>query len=152
MMLRTHLAFTVLVILIFLPSVSSKVLFIIAAMVATLIPDIDTGYSTLGKMKGFRFLQFFARHRGFFHSLTFGIVVAIIFAVFWPIISLGFFVGFGSHILTDSFTKEGIRPFWPSKRTSSGLLKTGTLTETTMFIILIIVDIILFIFVVKNLV
>ena len=149
-MLRTHLAFCILLILIFLPSVSAKFLFIFSALIATLIPDIDTGYSTIGKMKGFRFLQFFARHRGVFHSLTFGIAVSIILAFFLPILSLGFFIGYASHIFLDSFTREGITPFWPYNKISSGIFKTGTLTETTMFIFLLLFDLVLLIFLVKN--
>lgn len=145
MMLRTHLAIIVLIIILFLPSISGKIAFTLAALIATLIPDIDTGYSTLGKMKGFRLLQFFARHRGIFHSLTFGIAASIALAFFWPSISLGFFLGYSVHLFFDSFTRDGIMPFWPYKKTSYGIMKTGTLTETTIFIVLVIFDFILLI-------
>lgn len=150
MMLRTHLALTILVVLLFLPHVSHQFWFVLIALIATLVPDIDTGYSTVGKMKGFRILQFFARHRGIFHSLTFCILISLLLALFWPVASLGFFLGYSLHLFMDSFTKEGIMPFWPYKRISSGILKTGSLTETTMFIILIIIDLLVLIFIARS--
>jgi len=145
MLLRTHLAIVVAALLLFLPHVNNKIIFVFVALIATMLPDIDTGFSTLGKMKGFRFLQFFVRHRGFIHSFTFAILVSLIFAFFWPVGSLGFFLGFGIHLFVDSFTKDGIQPFWPYKKTSSWHLKTGSLVETTVFVFFILVDVALLI-------
>ncbi len=73
MMLRTHLAIVVLAILLFLPHVSAasdKLIFIAVALVATMIPDIDTGFSTLGRFQASRAVQFLVKHRGIFHSFT----------------------------------------------------------------------------------
>lgn len=145
-MIRTHLAFTVLVVLLFLPHVSSQFLFILIALVATVIPDIDSGYSTIGKMHGAWVFRFFSRHRGMFHSLTFALIMSVIFTFIWPVAALPFFIGYGFHIFVDSFTKDGVMPFWPYTKVSSGILKTGSLTETTLFIFLIILDAILLVF------
>lgn len=142
MLLRTHLAIVVLVIALFVNSVNTPLLFIFVTLIATMLPDIDTGFSTLGKHKGFRFLQAFVRHRGVIHSFTFCIIISIILAVFWPVASFGFFLGYGLHLFMDSFTKEGIVPFWPYKKKSSWHLRTGSLLETGLFLVFVLLDII----------
>ena len=145
MLIRTHLAVSLFFIFLFLPSVSFKILFLIVAFLATFIPDIDTGFSTFGRNAGW-LLRFFTKHRGFFHSLTFCIMVSAIFAFFIPIIALPFFLGYSLHLFFDSFTKEGIRPFWPSKKSSSGFLRTGSMAESIIFLCFIVADIILLIY------
>ena len=140
MLIRTHLALSVLAIFLFLPHVSSKFLFIIVCLVATFIPDIDSGFSTLGKRGVFRVLQVFTKHRGFIHSFTFCLLISLILAVFWPVASLGFFLGYGLHLFSDSFTREGITPFWPYNKTSSWRLKTGGRIETSIFVFLLLAD------------
>lgn len=145
MLLRTHLAFIVLALILFVPHVTNNLLFIFTALIATMLPDIDTGFSTIGKFKGFRFLQFFVRHRGIFHSFSFCILVSLVFAIFWPVVALPFFLGYGLHLFVDSFTQEGIIPFWPYSRKSLWRLRTGGMIETTLFLFLILLDIILFI-------
>ena len=146
MLLRTHLALVVLVILLFLKNVDNKLLFVFITLVATMLPDIDTGFSTLGKHKSFKFLQFFVRHRGVIHSFTFCIIISLILAVFLPKISFAFFLGYSVHLFVDSLTKEGIMPFWPYKKKSSWHFKTGSLTETSLFFVLVLVDILLIVF------
>ena len=143
MLLRTHLALVVFVIILFVQYVNNKLLFIFIALIATMLPDIDTSFSTIGKFKGFRFFQFFVRHRGFIHSFTFCILISLLLAVFWPVISLAFFIGYGSHLFMDSFTVEGIQPFWPYKKKSSWRLRTGSLIETSLFLIFVFIDLIL---------
>lgn len=146
MLLRTHLALMVLIVSLFISKVNSQFLFVAVCLIATMLPDIDTGFSTLGKMKGFRPLQFFTRHRGMIHSFTFCIVISILLAVFWPSASFAFFLGYSVHLFLDSFTKDGIMPFWPCRKTSSGFFKTGSLTETTIFLVLVFADILLILF------
>jgi len=142
MLLRTHLALAVLAIVLFVSLVSNPPLFIFVALIATMLPDIDTGFSTLGKQKKFRFLQFFVRHRGVIHSFTLCIVISIILAFFWPVASFGFFLGYGLHLFMDSFTAEGIIPFWPYKKKSAWHFKTGSLLETSLFLVFVLLDII----------
>ena len=143
MMLRTHLALAIFAIVLFVQHVNNKLLFIFIALIATALPDIDSGFSTFGKMKGFRFLQFFVKHRGIVHSFTLCIIISLLLAVFWPVISFGFFLGYALHLFVDSFTIEGIMPFWPYKKKSSWRLRTGSLVETSLFLFLILVDIVL---------
>lgn len=143
MLIRTHLALAVMAILLFVNHVNNQPLFIFIVLVATLIPDIDSGFSTLGKQRQFRFLQFFVRHRGLIHSFTFCILVSIILAVFIPKLAFGFFLGYALHLFVDSFTVEGIIPFWPYSKKSSWHFKTGSFLETGIFLILLLIDILL---------
>lgn len=143
MMFRTHLTLGILFIILFLPKVESKFLFIAVALIATLLPDIDQGYSKVGHKKVFRPLQFFVRHRGMMHSFTFCFLVALVLAYFpftvqW---ALPFFLGYGIHLFADAFTLEGIRPFWPYSGVSKGFLKTGSYAETSLFVVFVLLDI-----------
>ena len=48
-----------------------------------------------------------------------------------------------SNLLSDSFTKMGITPFWPYSRTSKGLLVSGGVVERGIFASFVIVDVLL---------
>ena len=144
MLLKTHLAFAVLVIIIFLEHVNHKFTFTLLVLIATILPDLDSGFSSWGRHLIFRPLQFFTKHRGIIHSFTFGVSVSVILAIFWPIASLGFFIGFSVHLICDSFTVDGVKPFWPLKIKSSGFIRSGGKIEESLFFGLIFVDIILF--------
>ena len=144
MMKRTHLAAGLAFTLLFLPHVNNKVIFFFITLLGSLIPDIDSPTSYLGNYKIFRPLQGISGHRGAFHSLTFCIFFSLIFAFFLPILALSFFLGYSSHIFADSFTIEGVMPFWPSKKVSAGFIRTGGKRESFIFWILIVVNVILF--------
>jgi len=143
MLLRTHLAFGVLMIILFLNHVNDKLIFIVMVLVATVIPDLDISSSSWGRHLIFRPLQFFVKHRGIIHSFTFAVLASILLAVFWPVASLGFFVGFSIHLICDSFTKDGIQPFWPLKARSRGFIATGGRIEDSLFVFLVLFDAIL---------
>lgn len=146
MMLKTHLAIAVFVILLFMPSVSHPWIFALVALIASFIPDIDTGFSTVGRSMGGAIIRFFTKHRGFFHSFSFCVIASLVLAFFLPIAALPFFLGYSLHLLTDSFTLEGIRPFWPFRKESKGFFKTSGFTEMIVFIVVLVLDIILFLF------
>ncbi len=148
MLIRTHLAIAVFAMLLFVQQVNNKLVFVFVALIATMLPDIDCAFSTLGKNKGLRFLQFFIDHRGPIHSLTFCLVISFVLAFFWPTLAFGFFLGYAIHLFSDSFTKEGIMPFWPYPKKSSWRLKTGGVFESGVFLFFLLVDVFLFIFVI----
>ena len=143
MLIRTHLIITLFFILLLISSVNNKILFVIVAILATFLADIDTKHSTLGKKKIFRILQFFIRHRTVFHSFTFLILLTILFIVSIPVIALPFFLGYGSHLIADSFTMRGIRPFYPLKTLAYGKLRTGSRAETGVLVVFLILDVLL---------
>jgi inner membrane protein len=145
MLLRTHLAFAFLIIILFVKHVNNQWIFIVMVLVATVLPDLDTGFSSWGRHWIFRPLQFFVKHRGVIHSLTTAAFLSILLAVFWPILSLGFFVGYSVHIALDSFTREGVQPFWPLKTKSYGFISSGGRIEDSIFVFLVITDIFLII-------
>ncbi len=144
MMLRTHLAFGLLCALFFVQNVNNKAVFIIAAMFAVLLPDIDSIHSYAGKFKILRPFQIFIKHRGMLHSLTFCFAISLFFALFIPILAAPFFIGYASHLIIDSFTIEGVRPFWPFKSEWKGPVRTGSYAESLVFVFLIITDIFIF--------
>jgi inner membrane protein len=144
MLIKTHIAITVFGILLLILSVEHKIIFILVALIATFIPDIDSRYSVMGKKKINRILQFFTKHRGITHSFVFLIVITLIFLYFIPVVALGFFLGYGLHLFADSFTKNGITPFHPfSKKKSEGFISTGRKFEKFIFICFIILNVIL---------
>jgi len=143
MLIRTHLVITIFFILVFLSSVNNKLIFVLTALFATFLPDIDTRYSKLGKRKLARILQFFTKHRGMIHSFTFLLSITFVLVLVLPVFAFGFFLGYGLHLLADSFTITGIRFFYPSKKKITGNLKTGGRKEVFLFIILVVLDLIL---------
>ena len=140
MLIKTHLAITVFFVLLFLPVVNHDIVFVIVALVATFLPDVDSRHSTLGRKWWNRILQFFTKHRGVIHSFSFLLVISVIFALFIPILALGFFLGYGLHLLGDSFTQGGISPFWPFRKMSSGGLRTGGKVEKLILTLFVILD------------
>jgi len=143
MLIRTHLLISLFFILILISSVETKVVFVVIALIATFIPDIDTKFSKLGKKKVFRPLQFFIAHRGFLHSFIFLALISLIFYLFLPIIVFPFVLGYGLHLVADGFTIQGIRPFYPFKRRLHWKIKTGGKSEVVLFVGFLIVDLFL---------
>lgn len=144
MMKRTHLIVGLAFALLFLPHVNNKLIFLPVVLICALLPDIDSPNSEYGHKWFLRPLQFVSKHRGVFHSFTLCILVSFAFAFFLPVIALPFFLGYSSHLLSDSFTQEGITPFWPWKRISDGPVSTGGKMEKGVFLVFLIVDVILF--------
>tara|TARA_Y100000034_G_scaffold5558_1_gene6231 strand:- start:7003 stop:7455 length:453 start_codon:yes stop_codon:yes gene_type:complete len=144
MLLKTHMTFAVFLIILFFKHVTSPWIFALMVVAATILPDLDSGFSSFGRHLIFRPLQLLTKHRGIIHSFSFAILVSIILAIFWPVLSLGFFVGYSVHLILDSFTKDGIQPFWPFRMRSSGFITSGGRIEDTLFFTLIILDIVLF--------
>ena len=143
MLIKTHLAITLFFALLLLPFVSNKIIFLAISLLATYIPDIDSSNSKLGRKIIFRPLQFFLKHRGFFHSFTFLFLATFIFLIIIPKIALGFFVGYASHLFADSLTISGIIPFFPWKKKISWKIRTGSRTEKILFFVLLIVNLLL---------
>ena len=143
--MRTHLAIGLAVGLFLLPNVDSKWIFLPVVLAASLLPDIDSGFSRLGRKGIFRILQWFVKHRGVIHSLTFAFVISIVFAFFAPVLALPFFLGYSFHLLVDGFTPEGVRPFWPFKSDVKGRFKTGGRIEDMIFVVFLLIDVLLLI-------
>jgi inner membrane protein len=150
MLIRTHIAIVIFFILFFVPLVENQAVFVLITLVATFLPDVDSRFSKLGQRKIFRPLQFFVKHRDFFHSFTFLFLITLFFALFWPIAALPFFLGYGIHLLADSFTVEGIKPFYPYRKTSSWRVRTGRRLETSLFVFFVLADLFMLVWVVSS--
>jgi len=137
---KTHIALAIANILYFLPYMNNEVIFSVTVLISSLLPDIDSAFSTLGEKKIFRPVQWVFGHRGFIHSFTFCIAVSLLLAFFYPVFAFPFFIGYGFHLLLDSFSVQGIRPFWPIKKESKGFIRTGGNVERAVFIVLVLVD------------
>ena len=147
MLMKTHLVIGAFAVLFFLPHVESKLIFVGVALIASVLPDIDSGFSTVGKKGIFRPLQMLTKHRGVIHSFTLCIAVSVIFAFFVPVLAFGFFLGYGLHLFVDAFTIQGIKPFWPLKEVSRGRVRVGGPIDETLFLVFIIMDVILLVFI-----
>ena len=145
MLIKTHLAITIFLVLILLPFVEAKIIFVIISLLATYIPDIDSRYSKVGYRKIARILQIFTKHRGLIHSFSLLLTLTLILALFFPTIALPFFLGYSSHLLADSFTLDGIIPFYPLKKKTYGFVKTGGKIEHFILISFIAIDLFLLI-------
>ena len=144
MLLRTHFTLAILILLLFLEQVEAKAIFVIMVLVGTIFPDLDDKDSSFGRYMVFRPFQMLFKHRGALHSLTFAALISIILAVFFPIVSFGFFLGYAVHLFADSFTRQGIQPFWPFKIKTAGPLATGGRIEESIFFTMIFINIAVF--------
>ncbi len=148
MQLKTHLAISLFIVLLFLPYISEnsdKIIFAVTALIATFIPDVDIRFSKAGKIPFTGLLRFFTKHRGVIHSLTLCLIISVAIAIFFPIVAFGFFIGYSMHLVADCFTKMGIKPFWPLKIEAKGPITTGSMIERIILFVFITVDIILFV-------
>ncbi len=143
MLTKTHLAIAFFLLLFFIPQINYKLTFGIVLILSTLLADIDSQYSYLGRYKILRPLQWLVKHRGIFHSFTLLFPMTLFFVLFLPTFSFPFFLGYGIHLFADSFTKEGIQPFYPLKKTYSGKISTGGKTEVIIFAVFVVADLFL---------
>ena len=133
MLVRTHLAIALLVGLEFMNYFDNRFLFLGVVLFSTILPDVDSRFSKLGKKIIFRPLQFFAGHRKIFHSFLFLFLVFIPFYYFSEIVFYGFIFGYSLHLFVDCFTVMGINPFYPFEFKVSGFIRAGSLFETILF-------------------
>lgn len=140
MLARTHIAFALFLVLIFFHSVENFYLFAFVFLLSSLLPDIDTPFSKIGKIKIFRLLNFFTKHRGIFHSFIFVISISILLIFFENSIWLAFLLGYSSHLILDSLTIQGVRLFYPFKIKIKGLVKTNGFFENFLFVFLVIIN------------
>lgn len=90
------------------------------AGLAALLPDIDSPYSTVGRIVPIipRLLNTCAGHRGPFHSLLFTGLFTAAFAVLvhanLPLCA-SFFAGYVSHLIMDALNPQRVPLLWPLK-------------------------------------
>lgn len=111
--------------------------FLPVALFFSIFPDIDTPFSSLGRKS--RIVSFLFKHRGLFHSiLALALFVVGGYVLLNSAFSIAVLVGYGSHLLLDMTTKQGIlllHPFhfWHVK----GNFKTGGWQEYILMLIFV---------------
>ena len=123
MIASTHVGFAGFLYLLLLTSagVGLTALNALAVMVASVLPDIDTGASIIGRVLPplTRLIERKFGHRTLTHSLPFAALLLLLFLL--PLLAgidlfACFFVGYVSHPLLDTCTPNGVRLFYPFSR------------------------------------
>ncbi|MFW6233493.1 MAG: metal-dependent hydrolase [Nanoarchaeota archaeon] len=145
MLWRTHILITLFFCLCLIQYFEEKILLIFIALFATLIPDIDSSDSKLGKNKIFLPLQLFTKHRGFFHSLVFLVILCLLIILFFPLLNksilFGLIIGYSSHLIADALTIQGIAFFYPfSRKRIRGFIRTSGFFEWILFFVFLILN------------
>lgn len=147
MLKRTHLALGFALAFYFMPNIkSNKFIFLGIVLFASILPDIETGFLSKGKggLLNFWPFKWFKNKNWLFHTYTFLIPIIIFFSFFYPVWAFPFFLGYSFHLFLDSFSPQGITPFWPLKKKSTGMITPGGKIDFVLFYVFIILDIALF--------
>src|SRR3989338_3758403 len=146
MMYKTHILISLLVgyIVSLLIDISNVYNFLLFCLLGGLLPDIDHSKSYLGnKSMGLSYVisKIFG-HRGFFHSIFPPVILYLVFDwLNYPLVALGLFVGYFSHLFADALTEHGVNFLYPvTKFKLEGFVNVGGLGEYILFLILLIVD------------
>jgi inner membrane protein len=141
----THLAFSFLVGILLINhfSVSNQILYIILFMFASLLPDIDKVQSKVSeKIKIVSFIiRFFLGHRGLMHSIWIPLIFYLTLWGFSMNIAIALSFGYLSHLLLDGLTPSGVKILWPLNKKLKGFIRTGSLMEYLLFVLLIVLDV-----------
>ena len=140
MFFKTHLIIALFFALMFFDYFGNPIVFLPVIFIATLIPDIDSRFSKLGKRKIFRIFNFFVKHRGITHSFTFLSVLSLLIFFSFKEILLAFVFAYSLHLALDALTIKGIPPFYPLKFRVGGKVKTGGFLETIFFTSFLLID------------
>jgi len=149
MLLKTHLVFNLFFFILFYNFFNLSIfnfLSLLFFIFGTILPDVDSKLSKIGKKKVFRVLQFFVKHRGFMHSFFFIILIFLITSFLPFILRIYLCFGLFLHIFLDSLTIRGINFLYPFKFKIRGFVKTGRLFEKIVFYSFVFLDISLFLF------
>ena len=126
MMFKTHVAASLFFASIFISDFLSLFVFLFAS----LLPDIDTKTSFLGRIVN---IGWIFRHRSIMHSIwVCGLIAFGIYAVI-PGLAVPFIAGYMLHLLLDALSHEGVRLFYPLGKVK-GFMKVGGITENFIFL------------------
>lgn len=147
MLRRTHLALGAVVGLYFLPHIkTNEIVFLVITLVASLIPDIESGFSAPQRKKFFSLNPGTVFHKNrLLHTYTLLIPLTILLAIVYPPAAFPFFLGYSFHLFIDAFSPQGIRPFWPLKTKSTGSIMPGGRVDKILFYVFLMFDVALLI-------
>ena len=146
MMFKTHIVFSLFLVLMYLSfyHVSSLILFLAIFFIGVMSPDLDNPVSKIGRK--FKLtsnaIKFVFGHRGIFHSLLFVAAIYLILRSFFSnFAAFAFSFGYLTHLVGDAFTLDGVNFLYPSKLGMRGFLRTGGSMEYAIFIFFLVVDV-----------
>jgi inner membrane protein len=144
MLARTHASVALLASLILAGIYQLNLSFILAAVLFSALPDLDTPKSAIGKRirPVSTIIKFLIGHRTFIHSVW---PWAILFLLAYPLskeVAFGIGVGYGTHLILDALTRSGVQPFFPFVYKIRGPLKTGGLSEDILYYVAIFADLV----------
>ena len=142
MLFRTHIVFSLAVYFLLTHFLNMPVFVLGFILFSTAFVDIDIKNSKFGNRWYFRPLQWITKHRGFLHSLFFALLLSLVVGSINLWAGFGFFVGYVSHLFLDCLTKSGIKLFWPFNYKIKGFVKSGSIIEDVIFVLLLLGDII----------
>jgi len=116
-----------------------SILGLLIVILSAMIPDADIETSKIGRK--IKIIGIAFKHRGFFHSLFFGLLLFMILFLAKTGFHFEFAVGYLSHLFLDSLSVSGIQLFWPLKKRVKGFLHitNGGFIETIISIILLLI-------------
>ncbi|MCA9485970.1 MAG: metal-dependent hydrolase [Nanoarchaeota archaeon] len=138
MLKRTHLAIGFAVAFYFMPHINTNAfIFLGIVLIASIFPDIESGFSAPKRHKLFAIqpLKWITHKNLIFHTYTLLIILSIVLALIYPPSAFPFFLGYSFHLFVDSFSPQGIRPFWPIKGRSTGKIVPGGRIDMILFYI-----------------
>ena len=144
MMFKTHLVFGLFIGLLAIQflEISEKWLFLGIVVVSSILADIDSPFSKIGrKVRPLSWLfSFLFGHRSFIHTIWFPLIIYAILSAFEKHLWAGaFFLGYMSHLVLDMLNVKGINFFWPLRKARiNGFITSGGMIEWVLFIVIII--------------
>jgi inner membrane protein len=142
MLFLTHLLFSLL-----LGTLSFKffglqpVLFVALVVLGGLLPDMDKANSKINNMlKITKPIAHMVRHRGIFHSIFLGALLAGLLAFYVNnVMGIALLIGYVGHLLIDGLNHAGVNLLHPiQKMHISGFIETGSLAEHIVTILIVV--------------
>lgn len=123
-------------------SAGNNLIFFLMVLLGSILPDIDSRHSKINRWSGFvgNIATFLAKHRGFFHSLLFFLILFFVISYYWKNnYAWGLLLGYFAHLIGDGITRRGVQIFYPfSKFKFKGPIRVGGMFETIIMVLLII--------------
>lgn len=130
--------------LLLFPISKNHIVFVSVLIIASLFPDVDSPTSKIGRNGFSKTFSAFFKHRGVVHSIFFMALIYFFLLGIWRIAALPFLIGYSTHLFLDLLTPRGLRLFWPFKFRIKGFVKSGGLFEIFIFVILLVLNCVLF--------
>ena len=144
-MFHTHVLLGIVVFLFFKDFFSggNELIFFFMVLLGSVLPDIDERRSRINRWSGFvgTVIAFFAKHRGFFHSVTLYFILLLVITAYWSnYYAWGLFIGYVAHLIGDGITRMGVPVFYPfSQFKIKGPIKVGGFVESIILVVLAII-------------